>query len=1672
MKGKLLQRLIAVVLVLCLTATNFIFVATSTVYALSTTTELEGGKIIFEAYFKNGDQKVTEKTANISEGDKLYLNLELKAGKLQDAKIKIDNANFKIMDDKVNNKFINNINTKTNEIALNEINYNDSKNGVIEIELPIKFEEAEKIPTSYFARENSINLSGKYKNSSENAKNIQSDTIKTKLTWAQQTDGINYSTKIEKVIYFDNKTLVQANIQSTYKGAYFPKETETVTVNLPKIDNITPSYTVLVDGNKLDVNQITDSIETQTMSFTNNFIDDENITWNKSGNSYKVIYVYDGITKLEDPLQIQPKIETKLFNNDKKLTGSPTYKSNKPQGTIASVSAKSTSGDVYKGYMYANSEETRYSEEYNMEMSYVDGITSTFELAGDKFKTQDGEEISTNNQTEYKEIRINKEKLVKVLGTKGSLKIIPDNKELSEFVINSTSSADENGNIVINNDRIKGSHNVTIQVTSAENPGTLTILATKAIKGNAGYEKDTLKTINAIETTIKSYTDNVEGTSTASATTGLKETVTQATITMNNNNILSTTSTNNIEFIATLKTGTMDTDLLKEPTVKIILPDEVTKIELSSVSALYAEKELKIASAQVVDNNKAILVKLDGEQFKYNNKFIEGIKITVNAQITLNDSATSRDTKITMKYTNENSANKEYTATTDVSVQAPYGIIKKAAISAYFETENNGTETLTTRLINNYGKSVENIAIIGTMPSVKLSKNEFEKGIKDSFQSSFSSDKNKKANIEIKYSQDEENFNDSFENAKLYKIILKDNKLESKEMLGIKFTLNISQILPNFKLSYIYDSDEKVENLQINEMTSGTSKNENKKPETSGNTGTEEQSGETRPTNPTTPTTPNAEKDENLRVGLNIKSGNTELKDGDEIFAGQTIRYTYKILNNTGKEVKNIKLVVNHENANIFEEQTEQQTNTARPDEKINFTYEVETEKSSKEYTIGTMKDGETKTITYQVRVKEGVQQTKVVTEVQADGMKTLKSEKSNKVKSAQLKLGLTNNVSKEIGTVENNIFANTFEIKNTSNETLKDISVKFTIPKEFEYVEVYELDPSNNYQIIQQDKNYLVFNVKELASGATKELNVSLRTIDGKPEEESVSINYTATVNNNTYYSNEVDIALKQALSTKLETKQVVNATGILKTGDKLIYKIAIKNVGENSDGITIEDFVPEAAVVKNAYYTIGDKQTKIENITDNAIVETITIDKNQQADVYIETEIDEAKTGKEEITNYATLVGNYLEKEIKTNEVTHKLQANIQEDSETTENPGSEEEPGTEENPGTTENPGSEEKPGTTENPGSTTNPGTTGNSEGTGTIPAEVEMKGSISGVAWLDENKNGIRETNEKMLSGIKVSLANVATGKYVTNSQGNKLEVTTNANGEYIFENIPNGKYIVTFLFDNTKYRNTEYRVSGATEKTNSDIITSKISSNDDDIKYGITDTLELTTDSLENVDAGFIENEIFDLSLQKYVTKVTVQNTSGTVVKEYSNEQLAKLEIDAKNIAGSTVLIEYSIRVKNEGEIAGYANEIIDYIPKDLTFSSEINKNWYTSTDGYLHTTALSKQIINPGETETIKLVLVKTMTENNTGLTSNKAEIAKSSNDLSIPDKDSKAGNAIQGEDDISEAELIISIRTGIGYTIGTIVAIIALTATGIIVYTKKRKGVNHNAKKIDKIN
>lgn len=321
----------------------------------------------------------------------------------------------------------------------------------------------------------------------------------------------------------------------------------------------------------------------------------------------------------------------------------------------------------------------------------------------------------------------------------------------------------------------------------------------------------------------------------------------------------------------------------------------------------------------------------------------------------------------------------------------------------------------------------------------------------------------------------------------------------------------------------------------------------------------------------------------------------------------------------------------------------------------------------------------------------------------------------------------------------------------------------------------------------------------------------------------------------------------------------------------------------------------------------------------------------------------------------------------------------------------------------------------------------------------------VKNVINGKAWLDQNINGAKDNGETTLQGIKVKLYDVSTNDYLKDANGSIIETTTNENGEYGFTKIPNGQYIVLFEYDTNEYEPTYYKKDGVDDSINSKVVLKNITINGETKTYAVTDTINLQ-DNISNINIGLKEKLVFDLQLDKYISKVSIQNKKGTKSYDYNDATFAKVEIYRKQVAGTVVVLEYTIKVKNNGEIAGYAKNVKDYLSNGLTFSSELNPDWYLSGNE-LYTSKFSNETINPGEEKEVKLILTKTMTNENTGVVNNRAEIVEAYNEYGIADSNSTPNNNMAGENDLGSADVIIGVSTG-----GTILAYVILVIINTI--------------------
>ena len=336
--------------------------------------------------------------------------------------------------------------------------------------------------------------------------------------------------------------------------------------------------------------------------------------------------------------------------------------------------------------------------------------------------------------------------------------------------------------------------------------------------------------------------------------------------------------------------------------------------------------------------------------------------------------------------------------------------------------------------------------------------------------------------------------------------------------------------------------------------------------------------------------------------------------------------------------------------------------------------------------------------------------------------------------------------------------------------------------------------------------------------------------------------------------------------------------------------------------------------------------------------------------------------------------------------------------------------------------------------------------------------------ITGTAWLDVNQNGERDDDENGIANIPVLLLDKNTNNVVTNPDTNEpIQTSTSSDGKYELNGLENGEYLVVFAYDSSNFSLTEYQKEGVNERFNSDAIDVNLTINGERKIAGITDTLTIDNENVRDIDIGLYTASKFDLRLDKYVDKISLTTpTIGTRVDEYNNSELAKVEVLSQNLGKSSAVIEYKIVVTNEGSVPGYVNKIVDYLPENVDFNTELNTDWYLSDNGNIYNSSLSDQKINPGESKEIKLIVSTQITESMLGTTTNNSEIYESYNDLGLQDIDSTVANKIETEDDMGKADVIFSLVTG-KIVMYTSIAFVVIAIIGFGVYEIKKRVLNN---------
>lgn len=1609
-----IKKTVIISLIITLMSTYFVIIGQTMSIALSVELESQGedtnaNNVKFDVYFNLGENKGHEKNANLEEEQTLILNVNVKnQGVLKDAKIRIENPNFTIIKEKIASEYIKKVDTDKNEIELNSIIY--SNNTIIE--LPIKFKKLNNFTEDYFEKEINVNLTGTYNNEIDTNVEVQR---KIKLNWTADTE-VSFTQEVGKYIDLgEGEILVQQNIYTEVPNNILPRKQETINIKTQQISGKYPQEViVLANGVKLNAEQVKYNSEDGSLEIANSNVINENneAGWGNAKNEYNIIYTYNEIETANSTINLDTTVSTQLYTKAEMVVKSENVEVQlEEKGNIVEL-VKEATDSLYKGYMYANPENETIFEENNTIKISKASETETIELTNQEETFTNERDRMYNAVTIYKSTTFNKADLERIFGESYEIQIL--NKENAEIAkITNETQCDEAGNIVVNYN--EPTDYIKVVTSKPQTEGNFVIKNTKAIKGNANYTKAQLKSFNKLN--LNGTVTNGEKQSTSNAEIVLNDTKTEAKLEMSNTSLSTLQANNDVQFILTLKSDDAQYDLYKNPTIQIVLPQELD-INVKKTAQLNFEDEIKVSKIGLQkreDGKKAIILELSGEQKNFASSLAQGIQIAIIADITISNTVPTKDEKIELLYTNENRPTEQFTDEIAIKINSKQGVLMTNKLENYSNSgetiETNDDKAVKAKLdtneeaklakrtinvINNYEEPIKDVSILGKIgDEEEIDSQTFKTTIEANLQNVITA-QNKKASIYYTDRSDLEAQSEEWkptteelDTVKAFKVILEE-ELQPKESFSAEYNLYIPENVESGES--LYTKTQLQYNYQGSEESTVSAMG----------LSAEESEQEQQPAQIT-------EDVNGIGVAIVAKSGDKTLQENDVVQEGQAIKYVLSLTNNTDKDIKNIILEATNTNAIYYGEVEHEEEVFGQMQKR--YEYMEDDTLSSKQIKIEELKVGETKEISYQVSTKEVADNNQTITgqiKITAEGIeeKTIQNI-TNKINKGKLKLTLADTTSLDIALNGDDGYPLEFKVKNISNEEVKDVIVEVPISENLTFST--ENTYIENGEFLEYKNGIAKFKINQIAKGQTETIYVRfyIKAIPytelGMMISQYFKVNYEET----DYTSNYQDRYAKQN-KVEIVGTQKTNIEGeTVKDGDNIIITIDVENKGIIDARINISDVIPEGLNINNIKIIQNEEETLAEK--DRIFATSIDIKAKEKIQIIINTTLDSRMVEGNKITNTVNINGYGVIANINNLEFIIEGKEPI--------------------NPDDPDD-------------------------------PTKKELK-SISGRAWIDENKNGNRDIQEKGLPNTTVMLLDEKTQNIAKDKDGNEAITTTDENGVYEFKEIEKGKYSVIFIYDSKNYYATEYQKEGIAESQNSDVISATITLKNEKIKCAKTKELNLENTNLANIDAGFIKSETFDLKLEKYINKITVQNSDGTRVISYNKEKLAKVEIDAKKIANSKVTIEYSIEVTNEGDVAGYANEIVDYLPSDLKFSNQSNSGWKQNTNGNLYTTALANQVILPGQTKTINLILTKDMTQDNTGRILNKAEINKHYNERMLDDIDSTPGNKDEKEDDMSNADVIISIKTGsiILYTTITIISI-AILATGIYFIKKKVLG------------
>lgn len=1573
--------------------------------------------VLVRGYFSKEDIDDVDFLVCDTNESSLKMNFEISVtekGYLKSAVLKLeDNLNFAIKED-------NEVQIKNNEIKVKGISQNEKEL----ISIPIEFKRNDILNSNYLNATNKIVFSGVYVDNNAEEYKIEKE-INLKLSW-NETTSTRIETSITKNIDYDLEngkgkiiqTLVR--VSSEKENSNLPIKNTELLIDIPKLEGM-ELHDVQVECDKLSYTQGRGDYEIE-FSKDNYTINEDKLVIavgnnEKEGNIYNsygedvyiITYVYEGGES--DTCIIDGKIDFILntyTNEEEKKSIDFEYDLTDVTDNTVEYTKDDRANDISKGYLMANSEKEKYEITYEkkdlLNISRADLIDSLEIIDTDEYFEADNKDTyATENETGimsyYKTTQFSRENLLNILGEEGKVEILNMNDEVIS-TISLDMETNENGLYIVEYEDIIG--RIKIRISKPINDGNISILSTKAIK-KLNYSRDIVKQFTKLVNVSEGFATYVEGAvdnlGKVESIVSIKQTKSNSSFEIGQTELSTTVPNESVNFKIRLNNNDDVSDLYENPVFEIRLPQAIREIKIRNIDLFYANNELEIANVEnfVDDGFIIIRVTLKGSQSSYNlNKETNGTVISFDVDLVTNEFTVNTTENAEMCYYNANSVGYE--------AEIDWNMFLQNDNISYLK---NGSYIVP--LSFKAPEGLLNAQLTETKEETK--ENPFEDGNDEE------KEENKNRVTSVKQGAQAELIEEgaSSKLATMYISVMNNtpNKYSNFQILGrIPFAGN-KDITTGRDLGTTVDTilDSEIKSTDSNLIY-------------------------------TVYYSPNPEATTDLSDPTNewstrlYKTGTTKsyliLLNSDYVLEPNSsleFEYDYVIPANLSSGDAFFGTY-----ATYYEEESGNKTNSSADEigyktldkttieASMNLIGDVVKESSDSEFEVILKNTGNAvaENVDLHLPIMSGLSVGYIKSE---EGLPAEVTQESVAVHVQSLKP----NEEKKI-VVGWNVYSIDDEVEklkltaNVKADNIDEILVEtpeYLIERlNFTFVEygIYDYKVAD----VKKDCIFTIANIAGkdmhnvvITKQLSKEISVTDVTLDGVgsidfdydqntgiltftiPEMlsyEAAIIKYGVTLNSDGLTGNEF---VFDSVTTCSYDEENISFTNKISFN---LLDVNVKLLNSTGTGYISKDdnieYVYE--VTNNSKFDISDIRLLVQD-SENMYTETLDIwkdDKNfitKNASDFESASLVSLKAGQKMIV---TTKSRIVEDTAGTAHETLKLSVGNKEFAN-------------ERNYSIIED--------------------------------SSVKQDYELTGCAYIDTNKNQIQDNDEKSLPGIIVDLYNSETNEKVDS-------MITNVSGRYRFSGIENGKYYVRFNYDESEYvlssQNSEEMIQNKSNVMN-------INDN-----Y-MTDNISIDNKSVGSVDLQLSDEDIFDMKIDSAVEKITVQNNAESNTFDQNRTKLAKIDIDPKLVDGSKVLVEYKITVTNQGTIPGKINKIADYITQGMEFDSSLNPDWYLGNDGNVYTRVLADENINPNEEKELKLVLIKNMTENNTGLVHNTVEIVDAINDKGITDIDSTPGNRLD-EDDLSYADAIIGVSTGlpIGAFPIIIVSIVILIPVSVLVW------------------